>query len=70
MKKTLIVVDMQNDFIDGSLGTDEARAIVGNVKKRLNYIGPLEMRLSLQGILMMKIILIHLKVRNCRLSTA
>lgn len=35
MKKTLIVVDMQNDFIDGSLGTDEARAIVGNVKKKI-----------------------------------
>lgn len=26
--KVLIVVDMQNDFIDGSLGTDEAQAIV------------------------------------------
>ena len=24
MKKTLIIIDMQNDFIDGSLGTDEA----------------------------------------------
>lgn len=35
MKKTLIVVDMQNDFIDGSLGTDEAQAIVGNVKKKI-----------------------------------
>lgn len=30
--KTLIVVDMQNDFITGSLGTKEARAIVPNVK--------------------------------------
>ena len=29
--KTLIVVDMQNDFIDGSLGTKEAQAIVPNV---------------------------------------
>ena len=28
MKDTLIVVDMQNDFIDGSLGTKEAVAIV------------------------------------------
>ncbi len=28
MKKILIVVDMQNDFIDGSLGTKEAEAIV------------------------------------------
>lgn len=25
-KKTLIVVDMQNDFIDGALGTKEAAA--------------------------------------------
>ena len=28
MKKTLIVIDMQNDFIDGSLGTAEAVAIL------------------------------------------
>lgn len=35
MKKTLIVVDMQKDFIDGSLGTGEAQAIVGNVKKKI-----------------------------------
>ena len=28
MKKVLIVVDMQNDFIDGALGTKEAQAIV------------------------------------------
>jgi len=33
--KTLIVVDMQNDFIDGALGTPEARAIVPNVKKKI-----------------------------------
>ena len=35
MKKTLIVVDMQNDFIDGALGTKEAVAIVPNVKKKI-----------------------------------
>lgn len=35
MKKTLIVVDMQNDFINGSLGTKEAEAIVENVKKKI-----------------------------------
>ncbi|MBR6360820.1 MAG: cysteine hydrolase [Clostridia bacterium] len=28
MQKFLIVVDMQNDFIDGSLGTPEAQAII------------------------------------------
>lgn len=30
-KKTLLVIDMQNDFITGSLGTAEAQAIVPNV---------------------------------------
>lgn len=34
--KTLIVIDMQNDFIDGSLGTNEAVAIVENVKTKIN----------------------------------
>lgn len=33
--KTLIVVDMQNDFIDGALGTKEAVAIVPNVKAKI-----------------------------------
>ena len=33
--KTLIVVDMQNDFIDGALGTAEAVAIVPNVCSKL-----------------------------------
>ena len=32
MKKILIVVDMQNDFIDGALGTKEAEATVPYVK--------------------------------------
>ena len=35
MKKTLIVVDMQKDFIDGALGTKEAVAIVDNVKAKI-----------------------------------
>lgn len=35
MQKLLIVVDMQNDFIDGALGTKEAVAIVPNVKKKI-----------------------------------
>lgn len=35
MKNYLIVVDMQNDFIDGSLGTKEALAIVGKVADRI-----------------------------------
>ena len=35
MKKTLIVVDMQNDFIDMALGTAEAVAIVPNVLRKI-----------------------------------
>lgn len=35
MSKTLIVIDMQNDFIDGSLGTKEAQSIVPNVAKKI-----------------------------------
>lgn len=35
MKKTLIVVDMQNDFIDMALGTKEAVAIVPAVKTKI-----------------------------------
>lgn len=35
MKKVLIVVDMQNDFIDGALGSPEAQAIVPRVKQKI-----------------------------------
>ena len=35
MKRLLIVVDMQNDFIDGALGTKEAVAIGPNVEKKV-----------------------------------
>ncbi|MCR5613453.1 isochorismatase family cysteine hydrolase [Treponema sp.] len=33
--KLLVVVDMQNDFIDGALGTKEAVAIVPNVAEKI-----------------------------------
>lgn len=33
--KTLIVIDMQNDFIDGPLGSPEAVAIVPRVQKKI-----------------------------------
>ena len=35
--KTLIVVDMQNDFITGALGSQEAVAIVPNVKDKIQH---------------------------------
>lgn len=36
MKKTLIVVDMQNDFVDMALGTAEAVQIVPKVKQKID----------------------------------
>ena len=38
MEKIIIVVDMQNDFINGSLGTPEAQAIVPKMAKMFNEI--------------------------------
>ena len=35
MRKILIVIDMQNDFIDGALGTKEAVSIVDKVKEKI-----------------------------------
>ena len=40
MRKILIVIDMQNDFIDGALGTKEAEAIVENVKAKIRSYDP------------------------------
>ncbi len=35
MKKVLIVVDIQNDFVDGALGTKEAAAIINNAAEKI-----------------------------------
>ncbi len=35
MRKILLVIDMQNDFINGSLGTSEAEAIVDRVAEEI-----------------------------------
>ena len=35
MKKILVVVDMQNDFINGSLGSDEAQNVVDAVSEKI-----------------------------------
>ncbi len=40
--KVLVVIDMQNDFIDGSLGTPEAVGIVPNVVEKIrSWTGPI-----------------------------
>lgn len=36
MKKALIVVDMQNDFVTGCLGSEEARSILPKVKNKIS----------------------------------
>lgn len=36
MEKFLVVVDMQNDFINGALGTQQAQSIVDNVVNKIN----------------------------------
>lgn len=36
MSKILIVVDMQNDFVNGCLGTEKARSILSNVKNKIS----------------------------------
>ncbi|MGN1398901.1 MAG: cysteine hydrolase family protein [Erysipelotrichaceae bacterium] len=40
MKDILLVIDMQNDFVYGSLSTDQARSIIENVKEKItNFSG-------------------------------
>ncbi|MBR0136419.1 MAG: isochorismatase family protein, partial [Clostridia bacterium] len=36
MKRFLVVIDMQKDFVDGALGTKEAAAIVPAAVKKIN----------------------------------
>ena len=38
MRKILVVIDMQNDFIDAALGTGEAVAIVEKVKEKIRIV--------------------------------
>ena len=38
MAKALIVVDMQNDFVTGALGTPEAREMLPRLVKKLEDI--------------------------------
>ena len=40
MRKILLVIDMQNDFIDGSLGSTDAKSIVQNVINKIKEYPP------------------------------
>ena len=35
MKKMLLVIDVQNDFVDGSLGTEEAQAMLPRLLEKV-----------------------------------
>mgnify|MGYP002725548571 FL=1 len=48
MRNLLVVVDMQNDFVDGSLGTKEAVAIVDHVVDEIGKYETKAMRLHWQ----------------------
>ena len=64
MSKYLVIVDMQKDFIDGSLGTKEAQAIVPKViEKVAEFKGPVMFTRDTK-----RIILKLRKVRICLLN--
>ena len=67
MQDILVVVDMQNDFIDGTLGTKEAVAIVPKVEEKIrNFKGTV----LLHEILMKHGIWILRRERNFQYHTA
>lgn len=50
MEKILVVVDMQNDFVDGALGTKEAEGIVDYVASRIrNFDGRIIVTMDTHG---------------------
>ena len=50
MEKILVVVDMQNDFVDGALGTKEAEGIVDHVVSKIkNFNGRIFVTLDTHG---------------------
>ena len=64
MSNVLIVIDMQNDFVTGSLGNKDAQMIVPNVKAKSMQIA--ETGSFLQEIPTGRIIWIHQRERSCR----
>lgn len=73
MTQAYIIIDMQNDFIDGSLGTPEAQAIVPHVEAKIvasKKDTDQETDLILRRIPMTAIILKPGKVRNSPFPTA
>ena len=68
MKRVLIVIDMQEDFVRGSLGSKDAEAIVSKVKAKITEYMGVAIRSSSLEIHTEKIIWKHWKVRICQLN--
>ena len=66
----LIVVDMQNDFVSGALGTPEAQKIVPAVVKRVKEASAGESRSSSPGTPMERITWRPRRESICRCPTA
>lgn len=66
MSNVLIVIDMQNDFVTGSLGNKDAQMIVPNVKAKIKEYADRGDRIILQEIPTGRIIWIHQRERSCR----
>ena len=64
--KTLLVIDMQNDFINGALGTKEAEAIVPFVKDKIKEYREAGNRFFSPVIRMERIIWIRRREKICR----
>ena len=65
MKKVLVIVDMQNDFVDGALGTPEAQAIVPKVADYIRTHADRTLFWSLPRTPMILIICLPRKVSIC-----
>ena len=50
MKKILVVVDMQKDFVDGALGTKEAVSIIPAVSEKIRMPAALTFPISSRGV--------------------
>ena len=64
MSKVLVVIDIQNDFVTGALGSKEAQAIVPNVRAKSKSMQIEVIGLFLPEILIGKIIWKRQKERN------
>lgn len=66
MSNVLIVIDMQNDFVTGSLGNKDAQMIVPNVKAKIKEYADRGDRIIFTRDTHGENYLIHQRERSCR----